>query len=112
MKIVFYIFISLMLLGNCFALYQLIVSREAFLSKFPALTDKTFMVMQFLPVVNIVAMIGLLFFKSWATWLAIIGAVAVIAADVYFNINYHLYVAVPSALLLLFFIVRYWNEFK
>jgi hypothetical protein len=52
------------------------------------------------------------FLKSWSPYLAIIGAIAVIAADIYFGIRYHLYLAVPATLILLFFITRYWNHFK
>jgi hypothetical protein len=60
-----------------------------------------------LPVINIVALTGMWFLKNGSPWLAIAGAVAVIVADIYFGIWYHLWLAVPVTLILLFFIIRY-----
>jgi hypothetical protein len=109
---IFPLFLLLMLLGNCFALYKLFTDKEEYLLKFPFLTDAAFKIFRFLPLINIIALIGMWFFKSWAVYLALGCAVLIIAFDLYFHICYHLYAAVPSTLLLLFFIIRYWNHFK
>ena len=109
---VFAIFLLLMLLGNCFALYKMFTEKQVFLAQFPKLTEKPFTILLLLPVINIIAVAGLWFLKPWAAYLAIACGVAIIVFDVYFAIYYHLYVAVPSALILLFFISKYWNEFK
>jgi uncharacterized membrane protein (DUF2068 family) len=65
-----------------------------------------------LPVVNIIALTGMWFLKSWSPWLAMAGAAAVIVADLYFGIRQHLYLAIPTTLILFFFIFKYWNHFK
>lgn len=109
---VYYIFILLMWMGNGFALYKLLTDKQEFLAKFPRLTEAAFNIFYFLPVLNIIALAGMWFLKSWAVYLAIACGVAVIVFDVYFGIFYHLYVAIPSTLILLFFIIKYWNEFK
>jgi uncharacterized membrane protein (DUF2068 family) len=69
-------------------------------------------VFRFLPVINIIALAGMWFFKSWAAYSAIACSISIIVFDIYFGIWYHLYVAVPSTLILLFFIVKYWNHFE
>ena len=106
------VFLILMLLGNSFGLFQIFTAKQEFMSKVPKLNDQNYFLLQLLPLVNIAGIIGMWFFKSWSPYVAIIGAVAVIGADVYFGIKYHLYLAVPSALILLFFIFKYWNQFK
>lgn len=109
---VYAIFLILMLAGNSFALYKLFTDKQEFLTKFPKLTEAAFNVFRFLPVINIIALAGMLFLKSWAAYLAIGCGIAVIAFDLYFGIYYHLYVAVPSTLILLFFVIKYWNHFE
>lgn len=109
---VFAIFLVLMLLGNGFAFYKMITGRQEFLSQFPKLNATAFNILRFLPLLNIIALAGLWFLKPWAAYLAMACGVAVILFDLYFGIYYHLYVAVPSTLVLLFFIIKYWNEFK
>lgn len=105
-------FILLMLLGNCFGLYQLITGKQEMLIRHTKLTNENYFILLLLPVINIIALAGMWFLKSRSSYLAIIGALAVIAADIYFGIKYHLYLAVPSTVILLFFIIRYWNHFK
>lgn len=110
--LIYTIFIFLMLAGNCFALYKLFTDKQEFLTKYPALSETAFNIFRFLPLVNIIALAGMWLLKSWAAYLAIACGITVIVFDIYFGIRYHLYVAVPSILILLFFIVRYWNEFE
>jgi hypothetical protein len=109
---IFPLFLLLMLLGNCFALYKLFTDKQEFLTKFPKLTETAFHIFRFLPLINIIALAGLWFLKPWAAYLAIGCGILIIAFDLYFGIYYQLYVAVPSILILLFFIMKYWNEFK
>lgn len=109
---VFAIFLILMLAGNLFALYKLWTAKQEFLSKFPALSETAFTFFSVLPLLNILALAGLWFFKPWAVWLAISCSVLVIVFDFYYGIRYHLPVAIISTVLLLFFIIRYWNAFK
>lgn len=109
---VYSIFLLLLLTGNCFALYKLFTDKQAFLSQFPRLTENVFNLFRFFPVINIMALAGMWFLKPWGAYLAITCGIIVIVFDIYFGIYYHLYVAIPSTLILLFFIVRYWNEFK
>jgi uncharacterized membrane protein (DUF2068 family) len=65
-----------------------------------------------LPIINIIAIAGIWFLKSWGAYLALTCGAAVIILDLYYGIHYHLYVAIPSAIILLFFSIKYWNEFK
>lgn len=109
---VFAIFMVLMFLGNGFALYKLFTDKQEFLTQFPKLTETAFNIFRFLPLINIIALAGMWFLNTWAAYLAVACGIAVIAFDIYFGIWYHLYVAIPSTLLLLFFIIKYWNEFK
>jgi len=110
--LLYFLFLLLMLLGNCFALYKMFTERQEFLSRFPKLTETGFNIFRLLPILNIMALAGMWFFKSWAAYLAIACGIAVIVLDIYFGIRYHLYVAIPSAILLLFFIIKYRNLFK
>lgn len=110
--VIYAIFILLMLLGNCFALYKLFTDKQAFLAKFPGITGSGFAVFRFLPLINIIALIGMWYLTYWGACLAVACGITVIALDLYFGITYHLYVAVPSAVLLLFFVIKYWNDFK
>lgn len=106
------LFLLLLLLGNCFALYKLFADKQEFLNQFPKLSDTGITLLKILPVINIVAIAGMWFLKPWGAYLAIGCGVAVIVLDIYFGIYYHLYVAIISTIILLFFIIRYWNEFK
>lgn len=106
------IFILLMFAGNGFALFKLFTDKAEFLARFPKLTSRSFDWFRLLPVVNMIALAGIWFLKPWGAWLAIACGLVVIGFDIYFGIWYHLYVAIPSTLLLLYFIIRYWNEFK
>lgn len=105
-------FIIVMIAGNCAGLYKLFTDKQAILEQFPRLTESAYSLFRLLPVVNIIALAGLWFFQSWAAYLAIAGGLLVIGFDVYYGISYHLYIAIPSTLLLLFFIIKYWNHFK
>ena len=110
--LVFSIFLILMLAGNCFALYKLFADKQGFFTKSPALTETGLTVLKIIPFLNIISLAGLWFFQSWAAYLAIATGVIVISLDIYFGIYYHLYAAIPSTLILLFFIFKYWNHFK
>lgn len=110
--LIYSIFILLMLAGNCFGLYQLLTGKQEMLSKYSKLNNSNYIILIILPVINIVALAGMWFLKSWAPYLALAGALAVIIADIYFSIHYHLYVAIPAGIILLFFVIRYWNHFK
>ena len=110
--LIYSIFLFLMLVGNCFGLYQLLTSKQEFISKIPKLNDQSYYFLLLLPVINIIGIVGMWFLKSWSPYVAIIGAAAVICADLYFSIKYHLYLAISSTLILLFFIIKYWNHFK
>lgn len=101
-----------MLLGNGFAAYKLFTDRPAFLQQFPRLTDRGLDLFRWLPLVNIVALVGMGFFRTWGAWLAVAGGLAVIGFDLYYRIHYHLYVAIISFILLLTFLFLYWKEFK
>lgn len=109
---VYAIFLLLMLLGNSFALYKMITSKQEFLTQFPKLTNQAFNIFRLLPVINIISLAGLWFLKSWGAYLAVACGLTVIVFDLYFGVYYHLYVAIPSTLILLFFVIKYWNEFK
>lgn len=110
--IFFTIFLLLMLAGNSFAVYKMFTAEEEFLRKFPRITPALFSFFRLLPVINIIAVAGLWFYQGWAACLAIACGLAVIAFDVFFRISYHLYVAVPSFALLLFFLISYRAHFK
>jgi hypothetical protein len=62
-------------------------------------------------VLNIIALAGMWYLKWWGAALAVAGGLLVIGFDIYFGIRYHLYVAVPSLLLLLFLIFWYRSQF-
>ncbi len=108
----FAIFILLMLMGNSFALFKMFTDKQEFLSKFPKLSEQSFYLFRFLPLLNIVGLAGLWFYQTWAVWLSIACGLAVIFFDLYFGIYYHLYVAIISTAILFYFIIRYWNAFK
>lgn len=110
--LVYSIFIFLMIVGNCTGIYQLLTGKQEFMNKYPRITDTTFWFILCIPVINIIGLAGLWFLKSWAPYLAIFGAFLTIAADIYFGVYYHLYASVPATLILLFFIIKYWNHFK
>ena len=100
-----------MLAGNLFASYQLWTNKAAFLSRFPSLQGLAFECFRILPLLNILALTGLWFFRPWAVWPAIILSLAVIAFDIIYQIRYHLPIAIVSTALLLFFLYRYRTAF-
>ena len=106
------VFIVLMLIGNLFALWQLFTAKTAFMEQFPRITEGGFQLFRVLPLLNIAGLVGLWLFKPWAPWLTLGCGLLVIGFDIFFNIRYHLWVAIPSFLLLLFFIILYWNRFN
>lgn len=109
---VYTIFLLLMLLGNCFALYRMFTVKQEFFDQFPKLTETAFSIFRLLPIINLIALAGMWWMKSWAAYLIIACSIAVIAFDIFFGIWYHLYVAIPSTFILLLFIIKYWNGFK
>jgi hypothetical protein len=112
MIFVYYIFIGLILAGNTFGLYKFLTGKEAFIQKFPSVTNNNYFVFQLLPIINSTGLAGMLFFKNWSPWIAVLGAVTVIAVDLYFGVRYHLYIAIPSTFILLFLIYKFYNLFK
>lgn len=103
----YYSFLTLMFAGNTFGSYQFLTGNEAFLQKFPAVTENNFILFQRLPVLNIIGLSGLLFFYRWPPWVAVPGVIAVIAADIYFGIRCHLYRFIPSTLILFFLFINF-----
>ena len=89
-----------------------LLTNRNFFVKSPELTETGFAILRVMPFLNIAALAGLWFLKSWGAYLAIACGVAVIVLDIYFEMYYHLYAAVPSTLILLIFIIKYWNHFK
>ena len=108
----FTIIVILLLAGNSFGAYKLFTEGPVFMEKYPGLTPERFQIFKWLPVVNILSLVGLLFWQRWGAWLAIACGLAVITCDIFFGIKYHLYVAVPSTLILTFFIIRFWHQFN
>ena len=109
---IYYAFLILMLAGNSFALYKLFADKQAFTDQFPNITATGFTLFRLLPLVNIISLAGLWFFKPWAAYLALGCGLLIIVLDILFKMHYHLYVAVPSTLVLLLFILYYWNQFR
>jgi len=110
--LIYYIFISLMLLGNCFGLYQSFTARPELITKMPLLNDKNYFLVQVIPAFNIIALTGMLFLKSWSRYMTIAGAIAVIIFDIYFGVKYHMRLALFFSLVLLYFMVKYRDHFK
>ncbi|HPG11927.1 MAG TPA: hypothetical protein PLU37_10375 [Chitinophagaceae bacterium] len=110
--VVFPAFILLLLLGNCFGAYKLFTAKEDFLSKFPKLTEEAYGLIRYLPLVNIIALAGVLFWQKWGVYLAVACAILIIVCDILFGIYYHLFIAVPSTIFLIYLIARYWNFFE
>ncbi len=109
---VYTIFLLLMLLGNSFALYKMFIAKQEFFDRFPRLTETAFSIFRLLPIINLIALAGMWWMKPWAAYLIMASSIAVIAFDIFFGIWYHLYVAIPAAVILLLFIIKYWNGFK
>lgn len=109
---VFAVLIILLLIGNLFGAYKLFTEKAEFFEKFPLLSSSGYDLFKYLPLVNSAALIGLLFWQKWAVYLSIAAALTVISFDIYFGIKYHLYVAIPSTLILLLLIIYYWKNFK
>lgn len=106
------LFILLMVAGNCAGLYKLFTDKQVMLEQFPRLTESAYAVFRLLPVLNLIALAGLWYFRYWGAGLAVAGGLLIIGFDIYYGIRYHLYAAIPSMLLLLFFIFLYRNHFK
>jgi hypothetical protein len=62
--LLFSIFILLMLAGNGFAFYKLIIGKHQFLTRFPRLTNDAYNIFRLLPLINVVALIGGWFFSE------------------------------------------------
>ena len=112
MKWFYYIFLSFMLIGNCYGFVQLLINKTSFIEKFPAVNLKNIWLLQLLPLLNMAGITGLMLFKPWSPYVVLLGALLVIAADIYFEITYHLYVAVPSTIILAILIFLFKNHYK
>lgn len=110
--VIYFAFIGLMLIGNCFGVYKLFADKQSFITQFPKLTENLYFYFKLLPVINIIALIGLLFWQKWAAYLAIVLGVVVIGFDIYLGIKYHLYVAIISTIVLLFLIFKFRHQLK
>jgi uncharacterized membrane protein YqjE len=106
------IFIVLLLIGSVFGLVNLTFFRDNFLFKYPNFDNPTLSLFSFLPLLSLPALIGLWFWQKWAVNLIAACSVLVIVADIYFNIWSHLYIAIPSSLILAFLVYKNWNNFK
>jgi hypothetical protein len=106
------IFIVLTLIENVIGLTYLSFFRDEFLFKYPNFNNATLSLFSFLPLFSFPALIGLWFWQKWAVNLIAVCTILVIAADIYFNIRTHLYVAVPSSLILAFLVYKNWSYFK
>lgn len=105
-------FIILLCIGNCFGAYGLLAGQADIVAKFPKLTFEWLTFLTTVPVINLIGLGGLWFWQSWAACLVILSGLVVAIADIYFGINYHLFVAVPSLLTLCFFIFKFWPNFN
>ncbi len=112
MQIALRIFIILMLIGNVVGLTYLSFFRDEFLFNYPKFNNATLSLFSFLPFLSLPALIGLWFRETWAVNLIAACSILVIVADIYFNIWNHLYIAVPSSLILAFLVYKNWNSFK
>jgi hypothetical protein len=106
------ILIVLMLAGSIFGLTYLSFFRDEFLFTYPNFNNPTLSLFSFLPLLSLPALIGLWFWQKWAVNLVTVCTILVIVADIYFNIWIHLYVAVPSSLILAFLVYKNWSYFK
>lgn len=98
--VVFPILLVLLLAGNIFAACQLLASGAEFLKRMPQLTPAGLAVLRFLPLLNIVSLGGIWFWKRWGIVSAFALGVVTIGFDVVFGIWYHLAVAASSVILL------------
>ncbi len=105
--VIYSTYILLMLVGNIFGLYKLWTGKQELFAKFPFLTEAGYNLFKWLPVVTIFALVAMWFLKRWGVYLAIVCGIAVIMADTYFGIHYHLYVAIPSLLILILLFFKY-----
>lgn len=110
--LVFRILLLVLIAGNTAGAYRLFTERAAFLDQFPKLSETSYQYFRFLPLVNIIGLLGMWFWRRWGAWLAVAGGIVVIGCDIWLGIWYHLSVAIPSLLILLFFIIRYAKQFK
>jgi uncharacterized membrane protein YqjE len=106
------ILIVLLLIGSVFGLTTLSFFRDELLFNYPNFNNPTLSLFSFLPLLSLPALIGLWFWEKWAVNLIAICSVLVIVADIYFNIWTHLYIAVPSSLILAFLVYKNWSYFK
>jgi hypothetical protein len=97
---VFSIFLGLLLIGNLFAAFQLLTSGEGFLDRFPRLTPAKLNVLRLIPLLNIVALTGVWFWKRWGVVAATGLGLVTIGFDIALEIWYHLIVAAVSVVLL------------
>ncbi len=110
--LLFTVLLTLLLLGNGFAAYKLFTAPQEITASNPKVTAVALQLLQWLPVVNIAAIAGMFFRQKWAAILVLLLGVFVLYLDIRYQIRHHIYVALPSLLIMAYFIRRYWGWFR
>lgn len=111
MKLSLQILTILLLIGNGLAAWILHNKPQDFIQKFQ-LTSHSLFWFKWLPLLNIIGLIGIIWFKKWGIFLVIVSSILVILCDIIFKINYHLPIAIISFALLGFLIYKNYHLFN
>ena len=110
--ILLYIIVALLFIGNVFGFVNLFTDPDAFVAKFPSLTPFSVQLLTYIPVLNMISLVGIWFFKKWGVWLAIAGYGIITFVDIYVPIVYHLILSSCSSAVLFYLIYRNWKKFS
>jgi hypothetical protein len=111
MKLILQIVATLLLIGNLFGAFTLHFRNAVFLQKFNIPANAIFW-FKWLPLINTIGLVGLLFLKKWAIPILVLGGICTILVDLIFKINYHLPIAIFSFLVLLILIYKNYSLFE
>lgn len=110
MKLSLYIFALLLLISNAFAVYALYFKTSQFIQKLQ-ITDTAMQWFKWLPLLNIIGLVGILCLKKWAIVTILLAGILVIGCDIIFKINYHLPIAIISFAILCFLLYKNYHLF-
>ena len=106
------ILLFFILLGNVFGFVKLMSNPQDFMTQYPRITPFMLDGLKLIQVLNVLSIVGMWMGKKWGVWLAIALSVAVLGADLYVPLYYHIVVVLISVGLTMWQVFKHWHLFR
>ena len=106
------IMLILLFIGNIYGFITLTRKADEFLTRYHKMNSHNLLLLKIIQGLNIISIIGMWYYKTWAVLLAVVLALLVIVLDIYYKIFSHLLVVLISSSLAAWFIFNNWDLFR